>query len=216
VNEVKKGALAKLVAAKKEWQKCCEKALKEDGVDIQQPAVIQAIGDTVVAAAKRECCAAATYQLIASVVMWCLGKPVFGCRFDCMPQSCRQVCVQVSNRVACFAAMFAEHQLRERTTLSPSAQYMQLIKAVQETRALADLLACFPSTDLALADDLLYQLQQIVDKLKQKLPNAESRWVKRHLLRSFVISSVQQMCRPATPAAAESGTAHALTCCVAS
>jgi len=54
---------------------------------------------------------------------------------------------------------------------------MQLIKAVQETRALADVLACFEGTDLVLADDLMFELQQIVAKLEAKLPKLEKRWV---------------------------------------
>jgi hypothetical protein len=54
---------------------------------------------------------------------------------------------------------------------------MQLIKAVQETRAIADVLACFEGTDLVLADDLMFELQQIVAKLELKLPKLEKRWV---------------------------------------
>lgn len=58
---------------------------------------------------------------------------------------------------------------------------MQLIKAVQETRAVADVLACFEGTDLVLADDLMFELQQIVAKLEVKLPKLEKRLVIRML-----------------------------------
>jgi hypothetical protein len=72
----------------------------------------------------------------------------------------------------------AEHSQRANQKLSPAAQYVQLIKAVQEIRSLADVLACFKGADLVLSDDdLLFQVQQLVSKLKQKLPKLERRWV---------------------------------------
>lgn len=53
---------------------------------------------------------------------------------------------------------------------------MQLVKAVQDTRAIADVVAAFDGTNLVVADDLMFELQQIVTKLQSKLPSLEARW----------------------------------------
>jgi hypothetical protein len=85
----------------------------------------------------------------------------------------KRLCIDVM----CFA-LPAEHSRRANQKLSPAAQYVQLIKAVQETRTLADVLACFNGADLVLSDDdMMFQVQQLVSKLKQKLPKLERRWV---------------------------------------
>lgn len=61
--------------------------------------------------------------------------------------------------------------------LTPAGQYCQLVMHVQETRAFVDILKCFKDADVVLADTMLAEVQALVLRLHEKLPEFEKRYV---------------------------------------